>query len=704
MIDTKQLKPYLGKPFKLIPILPWNAKDEAGKRPRDKAWVVEKYNGGELKAWIKKGGNIGIGLTAEQLVIDIDPKHADAKGRTAEELADELELEVGIDLAGCPVVRTGSGGWHIYLAKPADERVRNTIDLFGGAIEFKSYGRQVLAAGCKHPNGEMYVWVRPVAGPLTPCPAELFELIRKPKAEDRVRAPGEGVDLATIKGCLEQLDPGEFRDYDKWRNLMFSVHFACCGDVAGRDLFTEWSTNDPMHSNAAGDIEMFWDHADEQRGDARTEATLFHFVLEGGGKIPLGRLVHDLPDIDEPEDEDAPVAVIYERDRQSLIKANIAENWRGAFEQLGFRVMYDTFGDRDTLVDSLGKLEEHFPGMGVAVNDELVDLMAATAKREIRPWTGDPSDTTLKRAMVMSRHKYNPVRDYLDSVQWDGVARLETWLTSASQLEDTPYARAVQKLMLIAAVGRIFEPGIKYDTMIVLEGPQGGYKSSLIRWLGGQWACDGMPPLRSSGDKEVVDSMQGMWLVEIEELSSFKKADVDVLKSFLSKRFDRVRMAYARRAQDYPRQCVFIGSTNDATYLRDMTGNRRFLPLDVGTIDVRKVPRDQLWAEAVSVWQKNPMSEITLPKAAWAEAALEQEKRRVVDPWEDIIGEVLSKLTTDTVSAESLVTEMQLKGYKPNQYDYRRIRLIMQMFGWAHVRQRFGGPNAVSGYQKKEPY
>ncbi len=703
MIDTKSLKPYLGKPFKLIPILPWDAKDGAGKRPRDKAWVVETYTGSALKHWIKSGGNIGVGLKADQLVIDIDPRN-DTHGRTAEELAEEIELELGVDLSTAPVVRTGSGGWHIYLGKNPDERVRNSIELFGPAIEFKSYGRQVLAAGCKHPNGEHYTWVRKIEGPLIPCPAELWEQIRKPKAEARVRAAGEGTDNATIKGCLEQLDPGDFRDYEKWRNLMFSVHFACCGDTDGRDLFTEWSTNDPMYANAAGDIEMFWDHADESRGDARTEATLFHFVLEAGGKIPLGRIISDIPDIEEPEGKPAKVKIIYERDQYGKIKAPIAENWRGAFQVLGFKVMYDTFGDRDTLVDSRGKLEEHFPGRGAAINDELVSLMSAVVKREIRPWTGDPSRSTLENAMMLSRHRYNPVRDYLTDLSWDGTPRLESWLTNASQLESTSYSREVQKLLLIAAVGRIFEPGIKYDTMVVLEGPQGGYKSSLIRWLGGQWACDGIPQLRSSGDKEVVDAMQGMWLVEIEELSSFKKADVDVLKSFLSKRFDRVRMAYARRAQDYPRQCVFIGSTNDATYLRDMTGNRRFLPLDVGTIDIQKVPRDQLWAEAVSVWQKNPMSEITLPKAAWAEAALEQEKRRVIDPWEDVIGGVLSKLTTDTVSAESLVTEMQLKGYKPNQYDYRRIRQIMQMFGWEHVRRRFGGEHAVSGYQKKEPY
>ncbi|MEG3175807.1 VapE family protein [Sphingomonas sp. RB3P16] len=220
------------------------------------------------------------------------------------------------------------------------------------------------------------------------------------------------------------------------------------------------------------------------------------------------------------------------------------------------------------------------------------------------------SDRDLRAAIVLAanEHAFHPIREYLGSVQWDGVARVERLWIDYVQATDDCYHRDIARMMMVAAVARVFEPGHKFDFATILEGLQGKGKSTLIEVLGGRWFAE------LDGDfhdqKQMVELMQGAWIMEIPELTGFGRADVRSIKAFISRRKDRVRLAYARRAGEFPRQCIFIGSTNDREYLKDDTGGRRFWPVQCNLatadeIDIALLRSNvaQLWAEAMSIYR-----------------------------------------------------------------------------------------------------
>lgn len=212
----------------------------------------------------------------------------------------------------------------------------------------------------------------------------------------------------------------------------------------------------------------------------------------------------------------------------------------------------------------------------------------------------------LNDALVAVTHEnsFDPLCDYLNSLKWDGVERLDSVLIRHFGADDTAYTRAVTRKWFVAACRRAFEPGCKFDSLLVLIGEQGAGKSQFGALLSKGWFCDS---LQRIDNKDAYDQLQGCWIVELSELSATKKAENEQIKAFLSKQSDRYRKAYDRRTNDYPRHCVFIGTTNDASVIKDETGGRRFwiVPLHAKRADV--VERlaafepevDQLWAEAV---------------------------------------------------------------------------------------------------------
>lgn len=205
-------------------------------------------------------------------------------------------------------------------------------------------------------------------------------------------------------------------------------------------------------------------------------------------------------------------------------------------------------------------------------------------------------------------HAYHPVQDYLAGLPaWDGVPRVDALLIDLLGAEDTPYVRAVTRKTLIAAVARALVPGIKYDYMTVLVGPQGCGKSTFCRWLGGKWFNDSVTLV---GTKDSYEQLQYSWIVEIGELAAARRSDIETLKMFLSTTADTFRAAYARRTRTVQRGCVFIGTTNSDIFLRDATGNRRFWPVQILGVDgVKAVARmteelrQQVFAEALAAWK-----------------------------------------------------------------------------------------------------
>ena len=219
-----------------------------------------------------------------------------------------------------------------------------------------------------------------------------------------------------------------------------------------------------------------------------------------------------------------------------------------------------------------------------------------------------PSKISDALAIVQEKHRFHPIRDYLDSLSWDGLPRLDTLLIDYLGAEDTSYVRTVTRKAFAAATARIYQPGIKFDYMTVLVGPQGIGKSLILKLLGQRWFSDSLTTVQG---KEAYEQLQGAWLVEMAELSATRKAEVESIKLFISKQEDIYRVAYGRRVSKFPRQCVFFGTTNDQEFLRDKTGNRRFWPVDVGVEerkkslwkDLNQFEIDQIWAEAVQIWR-----------------------------------------------------------------------------------------------------
>ena len=255
------------------------------------------------------------------------------------------------------------------------------------------------------------------------------------------------------------------------------------------------------------------------------------------------------------------------------------------------------------------------------------------------------NDLTDVVCAVASNQAYHPVRDYLNALIWDGVERLDTLFIDYLGAEDNAYTRAVTRKSFVAAVARVMVPGCKYDTMPVLVGTQGRYKSSILAKMGGEWFSDS---LRTFGDKESMETIQGTWLNEIGEMQAMSKSDIGAVKAFLTKQTDYYRAAYGRYTADRPRQCVFFGTTNSKDCLTDPTGGRRFWPLDIDrqrrTKDVWTQldgERDQLWAEAVARWKQG--EPLHLPKGIEAVARQVQEDHRQRNPWEGIIADFVEK-------------------------------------------------------------
>jgi predicted P-loop ATPase len=290
-------------------------------------------------------------------------------------------------------------------------------------------------------------------------------------------------------------------------------------------------------------------------------------------------------------------------------------------------------------------------------------------------------DTTHQGVDLRAQEQaFHPVRDYLDGLKWDGRPRLDRWLTYYLGAEPSTYLSAIGRLFLIAMAARIFEPGCKSDYMIVLEGEQGSGKSSACRILAGEWFSDSLPDIMH--DKDVAQHIRGKWLIEIAELSATSRAEAEALKAFVSRPVERYRPSYGRKEVIEPRQCLFIGTTNKLTYLRDETGARRFWPVKVGKIDADALAhdRDQLFAEAVALFRAG---ERWWPDDAFEREHIrpEQDARYESDPWEEAISSHVSSLSRVRV-ADIAREVFFLEGAKVGTAEQRRITNVLISLGW----------------------
>lgn len=306
--------------------------------------------------------------------------------------------------------------------------------------------------------------------------------------------------------------------------------------------------------------------------------------------------------------------------------------WRGV-------LAYDAFGNTEVIRKALPWRDRERP------HRSYEPWLAADDKR-LQHWFakkyGISSTRLIQNAFteVVHREAFHPIRAFVESAKWDGVPRAERIFITYLGAADTHYTRQVSRKMLLAAITRLYQPGHKFDQMLVLVGPQGAGKSSLLAKLGQEWFSDS---LRSFENKEAGEHLQNGWIFEIGELSALKKAEIEEVKAFLSKTEDRYRVAYDRQVSEFPRKCVFFGTTNTREFLRDPSGNRRFWPVEVVPDRARRSHWDaldtdgvrQIWAEVLE-WYRAGES-LVLDAEATAEAVRMQNAHTEIDPREGMI-------------------------------------------------------------------
>ncbi len=251
---------------------------------------------------------------------------------------------------------------------------------------------------------------------------------------------------------------------------------------------------------------------------------------------------------------------------------------------------------------------------------------------------------------VADDRAYHPIREYLNSLPpWDRVPRMDTLLVDYLGAEDSPYTRAVTRKTLVAAVARILNPGVKHDSILVLNGKQGIGKSTLFSRLGRQWYSDSLS-ISDMKDKTAPEKLQGYWLLELGELAGIKKMDVETVKSFITRTDDKYRPSYGRAVESHPRQCIIVGTTNsDGGFLRDITGNRRFWPVRVsggGKYHAWELTEtDQIWAEAIVRYTEG--EELFLKGDIALAAFAEQRDAMENDDREGLVAEYIEEMLPD---------------------------------------------------------
>jgi predicted P-loop ATPase len=330
------------------------------------------------------------------------------------------------------------------------------------------------------------------------------------------------------------------------------------------------------------------------------------------------------------------------------IPAKTLKNYKiilGYDPNLAGKVRLNLFTGRNDVIDSM-------PWSRPGNNPLWTDNDTTELRIYMEPLCGKASKADVDDAVaaVAGELAYHPVRDYLNSLHWDGAPRLDMLFIDYLGAVDSAYTRAVTRKAFVAAVARAMTPGVKYDTMLVLIGAQGRHKSSILAKMGGAWFSDS---LKTFDGKEAMETVQGTWINEISEMQAMERSEINAVKAFLSKQTDYYRAAYGRHVAERARQCVFFGTSNPRDVLTDTTGGRRFWPVDIDEQPRTKnvfrdldAERDQIWAEAVVRWRLGET--LHLPPEIEISAKKEQEAHRERHPWEGAIEAFLEgKIPTD---------------------------------------------------------
>ena len=342
-------------------------------------------------------------------------------------------------------------------------------------------------------------------------------------------------------------------------------------------------------------------------------------------------------------------------------------------------------------------------------DDDDIDLIGWLQKNSL-PVRGDAMVSRIVHAQA-AMSAVHPVREWLAGLTWDGEPRIvEVLIEALCARGENIYLGGVLRRFMISAIARVMQPGCKADHMLVLVGAQGGGKSTFARVLGAPWTVESHSTF---GSKDAAQELDGAWLVEVAELSGMRRSEVETVKTFVSKQSDHFRPAYGRHVIDQPRSCVFIGTTNEDTFLVDYTGNRRFWPVRcTGRINLKLIEeaREQLWAEALSAYRAGDQWHLTAEETR--AAANVQESHRVVGEVEQGVANILERKVASAVTTPPMISVLEIfREICGSERDSENLSVRRQMetaigqalrrSGWVNVGRR--GEYRSSTYQYVPP-
>lgn len=462
-----------------------------------------------------------------------------------------------------------------------------------------------------------------------------------------------------VREALSHIPNDGPADWTWWNRVLMAIYAATAGSDEGLELAREWSNRCP-EAEGADSVDARWQHFHTSPPTSVGMGTLWH---EAGGRAAVR-------EVREPA---AGFPAGYDDKRNTTLAA--AVELQGQLD-----VRFDEFSQRVMLMGAPPWNPSDATAPRPWTDRDTIEAHIFLQGCKLNPSKEATGDAI---SAIAHRRAYHPVRDYLDNLTWDGVPRLNTLARGYLGGEDTEYTRTVLPMALIGAVARIYQPGAKVDNVLILEGAQGLYKSTACSALfGAEWFADELPDVSS---KDAAIQLLGKWAIELAELDAMRRAERSAMKKFISRCVDTYRPPYGRTAVDVPRQCVFVGTTNDATYLQDPTGNRRWWPLRVlrrCDVEALRRDRDQLWAEAVARYQAGEPWWLT-PEQEQRLAVPEQDARREADPWEDPIRQWLTEQERTMVTPEEVARGALFIAFeKHNAAINSRIASCLQRCGY----------------------
>lgn len=676
---------YLQAGYRLFPV--------NGKIPAQKGWQNVKENPFlDPRSFTK---NYGICLQTDDLVIDVDvSEKEDGTNKVGRRSFDTLVQATELDFKNTCGVKTGTGGFHFYLKKPRDVKIRKSLRAYPD-IDFLSKGNYVVGAGSLHPQtNKPYIIVVGGILDVQPAPQALLDLLEVKEIDfdedfGLKRYVEDKQSIGRCRKFLKDAEPaveGVNGDKNTYIIACRCRAFGLSPQLTLDMLLDYWNPR----------CEPPWD-ADELK--EKVYNAYKYDTVPQGVKHPE----NDFKDIPEKKK----YIWLSPRRADGSHKPGLkhAVNYMELDGELDGLFKFNLFTEEIEFT----RPPTWYPKDKTVVpwtDNDAVSLKFHLATRN----KFEANTTIISEAAYIAALEtpYHPLRDYLNDVKWDGVKRIETWLHDYAGVPDNEYTKIIGEKTLLAAVARIFEPGCKFDNILVIEGAQGAGKSRLVAALGMDWYGD---LLLDPHNKDTVAAMRNKWIIEVSEMEFVKKAEINAMKAFLSRNVDRHRLSHRRNAEDYPRQCIFIGTINPdqgGGYLRDNTGNRRFWPVTVPEgykVKVDKMERDidQIWAETMHLY-KSGAACLHIEDADLAEIAeAEANKRRPKDLWFDTIKNWLD-IRFENGEQRNHVKSMEiytdcLNGIPRNitRAEQTRITQVMKELKWRKGSYRVGN-KTIAGY------